>query len=186
MDSPITSMLVLSVRLTLSLLLLTSAVGKLRDLRGFIAGIADYRLLPAWAVRPIALALPLLELLLGLALLMGLIVPLAGAATALLFVGFSGAVVINLRRGRRIACHCHGLVGSRPIGWGLVARNGWLLVLAMLVALLPTVATWPTVHWLEGVLVALLVMWALLVLALVEWVVEVQVRTHYVTQGGMR
>jgi uncharacterized membrane protein YphA (DoxX/SURF4 family) len=172
--------LVLTTRLTLGLLLLTSALGKLRDLPGFTAGVADYRLLPTWAVRPVALALPALELVLALALLGGLALPLAGAGTALLVAGFSGAVALNLRRGRRIACHCHGLAGSRPIGWGLVARNGLLLGLALVVALVPSAAAWPALNGFDGLVVALLVGWLLLVLALVEWVVEVQVRTEHV------
>jgi hypothetical protein len=180
------NLLILSFRLTLGLLLLTSAFGKLGDLRGFTAGLADYRLLPAWAVRPVALALPALELVLALALLAGLALPMAGAGTALLFAGFSGAVALNLRRGRRIACHCHGLAGSRTISWGLVARNGWLLGLALAVAAVPSAAVWPSLGWLEGVLVALLVGWALLIMALVEWGVTIHMQVRQLAHGGSR
>ena len=121
-----------SPALTLGLFFLRSAWGKLADVRGFRHGLADYHLLPAWAVAPLAWALPLLEAVLAAALLVGVALPVAAAGAAGLLLTFSVAIVINLRRGRAIACNCHGSAQPTPISWGLVVRNALLLVLALL------------------------------------------------------
>jgi uncharacterized membrane protein YphA (DoxX/SURF4 family) len=154
----------LAARLLLGFIFITSAMGKWRNLAQFRAGLADYRLLPGWAIRPAALALPPLELGLGLLLLAGLGLLLAGLGAALVLGLFSGAIAINLVRGRRINCQCHGLLASRAIGWGLVLRNLALLGLALSLALLPGPA-WPHITWMEWALVAALVGGTLALLA---------------------
>ena len=71
----------------------------------------------------------------GGALLLGLATQEAGALSVLLLLVFSGALAINLARGRRIECHCFGSPRRAPISWGSVLRNGLLGIPAVLVAL---------------------------------------------------
>jgi len=146
-----------SARLALGLLFLSSALAKLHNLSDFAAGLRAYQLVPAAALPPLALLLPLLELLLALALLLGVGLPLAGAASAGLLLLFSAAVGLNLLRGRRIDCHCHGLAGSQLISWGLVARNLVLLAPCTLLVWHGATAAWPPVTALALVSLALLV-----------------------------
>lgn len=105
------------------LIFLVAGVDKLRHRKLLPGVIANYRLLPAALVQPAAIALPPIELLVGLALLFGNrpVAPLA--AVALLLV-FAGAMAINIARGRRhIDCGC-GHAGLRQdLGWSMVARN---------------------------------------------------------------
>lgn len=142
--------------------------------------------------------LPWGELMLAVALVLGVALPLAGAAVALLLLVFIGAVVVNLRRGRAIACNCHGIAGTKTIGWGTVARNALLASAALTVALL---APWIDtsngflVHWqaLLPLLLApgalavlgLLVTWCFVVVALVEWSVDSMLRIVSL-RGSMR
>jgi hypothetical protein len=93
--------------------------------------IANYRLLPGSLVTPAARALPVVEMALGVALLLGL-APFATVAAMLLLALFATAIAVNIRRGRgHIDCGCgHGAL-RHPIGWPLVARN---LALAALLA----------------------------------------------------
>lgn len=119
------------------LILAEAGLAKLRH-RDLVAGVvANYRLLPAALVPPVAAALPLVELAVGVALLGGVIAPgfaawPAGLAAAL-FVLFGAAMAINIARGRRaIDCGCGHAALRQPLHWALVARNG---VLALLVAL---------------------------------------------------
>ena len=127
--------------------------------RALLPGIvANYRLLPGKFVTPAARALPLVEIALGIALLIGL-APFATAAAILLLALFAVAMAVNIRRGRgHIDCGCgHGAL-RHPIGWSLVARN---LALAALLA--PALALHATLSprdmvsaWAMGLSIALL------------------------------
>jgi hypothetical protein len=113
----------LAASVYVGLVFLLAASDKLRH-RDLLPGvIANYRLLPGGLVQPVAVALPLLELLVALALLAGNrpAAPLAAIALLLLF---AAAMAINIQRGRRhIDCGC-GHAGLRQqLGWPLVVRN---------------------------------------------------------------
>lgn len=87
----------------------------------FAEDLSAYRLLPPAAVRPTAALLPLVEVLLGLGLVVGLASSWLLAAAAICLAIFSSAMVINLLRGRRVSCGCQG--GSKQISWQLVVQN---------------------------------------------------------------
>lgn len=135
----------------LGTVLLLGAAAKLRDLALFRAALDNYRLLPAAALAPAALLLPLWELLAG-----ALLLPTAtrgdGAVLALgLLALVTAAVAINLQRGRaRIDCGCGGDTHV-PLSLGLVARNAGLALLG-LAALLPTQPR--PAQWLDFVAIA--------------------------------
>ncbi len=134
------ALLALAVMAAVALLFAVAAIGKLRH-RALLPGvIANYRLLPGWAVAPAALLLAPAELLVALGLLAGL-APAALAAAALLLV-FAGAMAINIGRGRRhIDCGCGHAALRQPLGWGPVLRNIGL-AMALLLAL-PVLAAAP-------------------------------------------
>lgn len=178
------SPLVLVGRLILGGFLLPSALGKFRDLAGFIQGTIEYQILPERTVRPFAALLPWAELALALMLLLGVALPLAGAATALLLICFIVAVAINLRRGRQIACNCHGVAGTKLISWGTVARN-LLLVLLTLPLLSADMGGWST-RWRADLTllstpaglipIVLLLAFGFIIIPLIEWTVDLQMR----------
>ncbi|MCU1345821.1 MAG: hypothetical protein JWL70_2087 [Acidimicrobiia bacterium] len=85
---------------------------------------------PSWAVPLVA---PL-ELIVGASLMAHVGYPVAPLLAALLLLAFSGLLAMNLAAGRRPPCACFGSRSTRPIGpWSLV-RNGVLLVLAVVAA----------------------------------------------------
>lgn len=108
--------------------LLMAAVEKLRDPGGFRDAVETYQVLPPAVVPAFARVVPLLEALAG-AMLLPVASRQAGAALALaLWLMFTAAIVINLRRGRdRIDCGCGGTAHT-PLGKGLVLRNGALML----------------------------------------------------------
>lgn len=116
----------------LSLLLLGSAAGKLRDLALFRAALDNYRLVPQVLLPVVAVALPVAEALAGLALLF-VGTRAGGAWAALALLGLvTAAIVVNLRRGRAgIDCGCGG-AGGQPLSAGLVVRNVVLCGLCLL------------------------------------------------------
>jgi hypothetical protein len=116
---------------TVGLVFLVAALGKLRH-RGLLPGvIANYRLLPEALVAPAALLLPFVELIVAVGLLLGNR-PAAPLAAIVLLLVFAAAMAINIRRGRRhIDCGCGHSGLRQDLGWRMVARN---LVMALALA----------------------------------------------------
>ena len=141
------------LRLSLALLLGGAALHKLRHPAAFRLALASYALIPA-ALLGVA---PWFFVAAELGLAVSMVAPASGAApalgTALLLALYSGAIAINLLRGRRdIACGCGGPASRGTLGWGLLLRNGVLVAVAMLAALPEQLR--PLV-WLDLVTVAL-------------------------------
>jgi hypothetical protein len=114
------------------------------DYRRFVETVGDYQVLPRTTSRVVGFAIPWLELGIGSALVMGLVVPVAGGLSLLLLAAFTTAVAVNIRHGRRISCNCYGIASTSTIGWGTLGRNGLLLIMAGLVVWLPTQLGVPT------------------------------------------
>jgi hypothetical protein len=127
-----------ALRLALAAVFAAAAAHKLRDRRGFRDAVRGYALLPARAEAAVAGLLPALELLAATALaLPGGARAGAAVAGALLLV-YTGAVAVNLLRGRRaIACGCGGPAGRRALGADLLLRNAALLLAALACAAAP-------------------------------------------------
>lgn len=103
---------------------------KFYDLEAFRGAVANYRLLPESLATPFAWAAPVIESASALGLLLVPIrAPAALVLIALLAV-FTGAIVINLARGRTdIDCGCFGPALRQRLSWWLLLRNGALFAL---------------------------------------------------------
>lgn len=178
------AVLLLVARLSLGLVFLRSAIGKLRDIRGFAQGVDAYRIVPTPAAHVVATLLTWIELALACALIIGVALPWAGLTATLLLLSFITAVVSNLRRARVIACNCHGVAGTRTISWGTVARNIVLLLFTIpIIVLAPNVygfngavALWSidlhTFASVDGLAVALLLAFCFVLMQIIEWAVD--------------
>lgn len=124
----------LGTRLFLGLIFLTSSLPKLAAPGDFRRALRNYQLLPLGLVRPVATWLPRVELALALALLVGIATPLMAMLTAAALLVFSGAVAINLARGRKIECGCFSGSSPREITWRLVLQDVVLAASAIAVA----------------------------------------------------
>jgi hypothetical protein len=121
----------------LALILLSAAYGKITARHDFTLAVEAYELLPERLVPAFALAYPIAELVAGLLLLPPPTRPAGALLGALVVVAATGAVAVNLLRGRLVLdCGCGGLSGRQPISWWLVARNA-VLVVAFLVLAAP-------------------------------------------------
>ena len=98
--------LYLAVRILLAAVFVYAGVGKLADPRGFAVVISGYGLVPTWADLPLAVLLPVLEIVAGIGLVfdiegsLGLIV-----AQLLLFVG---VLAYRIHLGLDVDCGCYG------------------------------------------------------------------------------
>jgi len=118
----------LALRASLTLLLAGAALAKLRDVRGFAAAVAGYRLLPAALAGPAAAGFVAVELALAAGLWLGPLRSASALGAAALLTLYGVAIAVNLARGRRdIDCGCGGPLGRQTLSEALVLRN---LVLA--------------------------------------------------------
>ena len=111
-------------RLLLGLVFVSASYGKILHPQAFSLAVYNYQILPEAAINMTALILPWLELLLGLCLLFGLLLPGATVAGTGLLVVFLGALVFNQIRGLDIHCGCFSTgIRQGPAGSGAVLRD---------------------------------------------------------------
>jgi putative oxidoreductase len=108
------------------LIFLASALAKVPDLAAFAGSVHNFHLepfIPMAANNVLAMTIPWIELVAGLALVAG-VRPRAGAFvyTALLTV-FTIGVVAAVARGLSFDCGCFGKTGSAPVGLKKIAEN---------------------------------------------------------------
>lgn len=113
-----------------------AAVAKISDPPAFAHEVFNYRLLPGAAVNALALWLPWIELVAGIAVLAGFWQKPSIGILSVLLVVFIGGISINLARGRAIDCGCFGGKPTRTEAERLfdmkavIARDVGLLLLA--------------------------------------------------------
>jgi len=98
----------------------------------FAISVNGYKVLPEWAVTPVAYAVPLLETVLGLMLLTGVGLRWAAAATSGLLGFFFALMLRAYFLGQAIDCGCFG--PGDQLGAKTLLRDGALLLVAVLVA----------------------------------------------------
>ena len=120
----------LVLRLLLAAVFLYAAYTKLRQpWLLFAMSIDSYHMLPQWAVLFVARTLPWMELLLGLLLASGYVLPYAALATSAQLLVFFSVMARAYAKGLGIDCGCFG-AGEALTGWTL-ARDGALLAAAI-------------------------------------------------------
>ncbi len=108
------------------LVFLAAALPKIADLPGFAGSIHNFHLeavVPTAATNLLAMTIPWVELVAGLALVAG-VRPRAGAVVyTMLMAIFTIGVIQALARGLSFECGCFGKAGSGVIGARKVAEN---------------------------------------------------------------
>ncbi|MEQ8485490.1 MAG: MauE/DoxX family redox-associated membrane protein [Pseudomonadales bacterium] len=127
-----------ALSLAFAVLFGAGAYDKLANVIRFRAVLADYRMLPPSSIAAAGIGIGLIELALAVGWLSRWLPLWTAAASAVLFIGYAGAMAANLVRGRReVSCGC--VFGAAHAGdrlsWSLVIRNGVLAALALLPAL---------------------------------------------------
>ena len=130
-----------AARLLLGGVFVVAGALKLPDPAAAVRAVRAYRLLPEALVAPVAFGLPVVEIAVGLALLVGVFVRTAALASALLLVVFLVGVGSAWARGLQIDCGCFGGGGQVAAGQTAypaeVLRDGALLLVAL------ALARWP-------------------------------------------
>ena len=117
-------------RVTIGLVFVVAALGKIGDPPWFAQQLHNFRLTPGWAENVLAMTLPWIELLAGLALVLG-VRARAGAAVAFaLMLVFTIAVALAWARGLDFRCGCFGKAGAATVGASKFFENLGLTALA--------------------------------------------------------
>ncbi|HYO12038.1 MAG TPA: MauE/DoxX family redox-associated membrane protein [Thermoanaerobaculia bacterium] len=125
----------LVVQLTLGLVFLLSAAGKLRRPAAFLRGVAEFEILPAPLAYAFGAFLIPVEGFLAVAHLTGWGLGVAAPLGVVTLLAFAAGVGINLRRNRDLLCHCFDSlrgerVSARSLAQIVLLMAGELLVLS--------------------------------------------------------
>lgn len=127
--------LVFAARLILGVVFIYASLEKIQNPAGFAQAIYNYRMVPEALINIMAIALPWLELVCGVLIIVGVFVRgsalLIGAMLAVFIVALSSAIL----RGLDISCGCFTLEGGRGIA-GKTLVEDILLMICVAIALL--------------------------------------------------
>lgn len=127
--------LVLACRLLIGAVFIWAGLAKIGDLSTFAADVHNFRMLPVALEHLVAITLPWIELVCGLALISG-VRARAGAVVAFaMMLLFTVGVAQALGRGLDIECGCFGTSDATRVGWVKLAQNVGLSVASALAAL---------------------------------------------------
>lgn len=129
-------------RLLLGGVWIAAGLTKITDLDASVRAVRAYRLLPEVAAQVVGAGLPLLELLLGVLLIVGLGVRACAVVSSALMAVYIVAISSAWARGLRIDCGCFSSGGDLAEGvdptYGTeLLRDGALFVVAVLLAKWP-------------------------------------------------
>lgn len=111
---------------------LVAGVAKLADRAGSRRAVVSFGV-PERLATGVGVALPVTELVVGVALIPSVSARFAALGALLLLAAFLGGIAVALSRGTEADCHCFGQLHSAPVGWRTLGRNGVLAAVAAFV-----------------------------------------------------
>lgn len=138
--------LTVRVQIALGAIFVVAALPKITDPPSFAHMIYNYRLLPGGLINITALIMPWVELLAGLALILGVWVRPARWIVGTMLVMFIIAIAINLARDNAIDCGCFD-VSAANLTHEERIRDMWMVILRDIGMLLMVAQLW----WAERV-----------------------------------
>jgi putative oxidoreductase len=119
-------------RLVLAGIFLFAAYGKLQGVDDFARAIASFKIIADHRVIEwLAYITPWIEVVCGVALVLGFWARAAALVLFLMLLGFAAAMVSVIVRGLDVDCQCFGeYFGAGKVGWMSIARNVVFLAVA--------------------------------------------------------
>jgi protein-disulfide isomerase/uncharacterized membrane protein YphA (DoxX/SURF4 family) len=121
------------IRLALAAIWIWASVSKLSSPRTFVQTVRAYDVTWEWLSKAIGYGLPVIELIVGIMLALGIAVRLAAAISAVLFLIFLIGIIQAAARGIQLECGCFGGGGLTASGTSYtldILRDIGLLILA--------------------------------------------------------
>lgn len=126
---------VLLLRAFLAIILLAAGAAKLADMRNFSTTLIGLGI-PAWRpllIRGIALSVPLVEVVLGMAIVSNLWPTIVDSAVLVLMSSFSIVVIVALRKKLQVTCRCFGALSDSQFSSKGLLRSVGLTAAALAV-----------------------------------------------------
>jgi hypothetical protein len=120
--------LTVRVQIALGAIFVVAALPKVADPPSFAHMIYNYRLVPGAAINAFALVMPWIELLVGLALILGVWPREAAALAGFLLLVFIAAIGFNLVRGHAVDCGCFDVHSAGKSREELLGEMRWVLI----------------------------------------------------------
>jgi len=124
-------------QILIGLVFLAAALPKIGDPQSFALAVHYFRIVPVPLENLVAVALPWVELVAGLALVLGVRAREGGIVVTAMMVVFIAAVAAAVARGLDIECGCFGTGDGSRAGAAKLLENTGLLALAALSTLRP-------------------------------------------------
>jgi uncharacterized membrane protein YphA (DoxX/SURF4 family) len=124
-------LLVLICRLVVGTVFIYASLDKLAHPQAFAEAISHYHIMPYSLLHLSAHLLPVVEMVVGAALILGLWRRGAALVTGLLTLIFMAAIASALSRNLDISCGCFNTDGGHSVGLDLLWRDGILLLMCL-------------------------------------------------------
>ena len=119
-----------ALQLALAGVFLYSAYAKIVDLYTFGEILRSYGILPEGLIKPMAVVLPMLELLFGIGLLIPQTARISAVVIGLLSLFFLVALAANWGKVLPFGCGCFGPTEAKPVGWLDVGKDVLFIAMA--------------------------------------------------------
>jgi len=124
-------------QIILGLLFLVASLAKLVDVTSLASQVHNFHLLPFWSEHLVAMTLPWIEFVAGLALVLGIRARAGAWLLGVLLAGFTVGIVLAMARGLNFECGCFGTADGTRVGWTKLGENLGMLALAVVGSLRP-------------------------------------------------
>jgi putative oxidoreductase len=124
-------------QIILGLLFLLASLAKIVDVTSLASQVHNFRLLPFWSEHLVAMTLPWIEFVAGLALVLGIRARAGAWLAGALLAGFTVGIVLAMARGLNFECGCFGTADGTRVGWIKLGENLGMLALAVVGSLRP-------------------------------------------------
>ncbi len=118
----------LVTRLYIGILFIYASMSKIPFPAEFAEALASYNIVPYWAINFMAVALPWIEVICGLFLVIGQRTRAVSCIIGSLLIVFTVGILINLIRGAEISCGCFGNAGDQISWWDVPRDIFWLML----------------------------------------------------------
>jgi uncharacterized membrane protein YphA (DoxX/SURF4 family) len=132
------------VQIALGAIFIFAALPKIIDPPSFAHLVYNYRLVPGWAVNPLALILPWVEILAGLGLVLGVWKRAAASIIGAMLIVFTIGIGINLARNNAIDCGCFEQNPKPKTHAELIADMQWVIARDLGMLLMVAQILWAT------------------------------------------
>jgi len=124
-------------QIILGLLFLIASLAKIVDVTSLASQVHNFHLLPFWSEHLVAMTLPWIEFVAGLALVLGIRARAGAWLLGVLLAGFTVGIVLAMARGLNFECGCFGTADGTRVGWTKLGENLGMLALAVVGSLRP-------------------------------------------------